>query len=71
MRGAMPLTLPQNWGGTELNCTVTCMVLRATAGVDLDPCHDELRGPRCDYLRQMALATTLSLCSGVVLNPSI
>ncbi|GFV44807.1 cullin-4A [Trichonephila clavipes] len=22
---------PQNWGGTELNCTVTCMVLKATA----------------------------------------
>ncbi|GFV34259.1 uncharacterized protein TNCV_991801 [Trichonephila clavipes] len=23
-------TLPQNWGGTELNRSVTCMVLRAT-----------------------------------------
>ncbi|GFY13064.1 uncharacterized protein TNCV_666261 [Trichonephila clavipes] len=23
--------LPQNWGGTELNRTVTCMVLKATA----------------------------------------
>ncbi|GFU08973.1 uncharacterized protein TNCV_1318481 [Trichonephila clavipes] len=22
---------PQNWGGTELNRTVTCMVLKATA----------------------------------------
>ncbi|GFX69109.1 cullin-4A [Trichonephila clavipes] len=36
MRGGRPLTLPQgvlpqNWGGTELNCTVTCMVLKATA----------------------------------------
>ncbi|GFW08110.1 hypothetical protein TNCV_2978771 [Trichonephila clavipes] len=24
-------TLPQNWGGIELNRTVTCMVLKATA----------------------------------------
>ncbi|GFV05838.1 uncharacterized protein TNCV_5035771 [Trichonephila clavipes] len=23
--------LPQNWGATELNSTVTCMVLKATA----------------------------------------
>ncbi|GFX97962.1 uncharacterized protein TNCV_4906131 [Trichonephila clavipes] len=23
--------LPENWGGTKLNCTVTCMVLKATA----------------------------------------
>ncbi|GFV57645.1 hypothetical protein TNCV_3132331 [Trichonephila clavipes] len=36
MRGGRPLTLPQgvlpqNWGGTEQNRTVTCMVLKATA----------------------------------------
>ncbi|GFT92889.1 uncharacterized protein TNCV_740491 [Trichonephila clavipes] len=36
MRGEKSLTLPQgvlpqNWGGTELNRTVTCMVLKATA----------------------------------------
>ncbi|GFV68623.1 uncharacterized protein TNCV_2274861 [Trichonephila clavipes] len=23
--------LPQNWGGTKPNCTVTCMMLKATA----------------------------------------
>ncbi|GFW28235.1 hypothetical protein TNCV_4499651 [Trichonephila clavipes] len=33
MRGGRSLTLPQgqNWGGTELNRTVTCIVLKATA----------------------------------------
>ncbi|GFV15800.1 hypothetical protein TNCV_987831 [Trichonephila clavipes] len=44
---------------TELNCTVTCMVLKAnTAGILLVPCHDEFRGPRSDYARQVALETT-------------
>ncbi|GFV65871.1 hypothetical protein TNCV_1828411 [Trichonephila clavipes] len=59
MRGGKPLTLPQgalyqNWGGSELNRTVACMVLKATAttGVHLAPCHDEFRGPRSDYVRQ-------------------
>ncbi|GFX51862.1 uncharacterized protein TNCV_3062801 [Trichonephila clavipes] len=28
-----------------------------TTGVLLAPCHDELRGPRSDYVRQVALAT--------------
>ncbi|GFX76761.1 uncharacterized protein TNCV_664681 [Trichonephila clavipes] len=39
--------LPQNWGETELNHTVTCMVLKATAN-DRRPlalCHDEFHGP--------------------------
>ncbi|GFU29527.1 transposable element Tcb2 transposase [Trichonephila clavipes] len=36
MRGGRPLTLPQgvlpeNWGGAELNTTVICMMLKATA----------------------------------------
>ncbi|GFX80191.1 uncharacterized protein TNCV_2642071 [Trichonephila clavipes] len=26
-----PGVLPQNWGGNEPNCSVTCMVLKATA----------------------------------------
>ncbi|GFV12742.1 uncharacterized protein TNCV_1367121 [Trichonephila clavipes] len=43
----------------ELIRTVTCMVLtRPTTGVLLDPYHDEFRGPRSDYVRQVALATT-------------
>ncbi|GFT89749.1 uncharacterized protein TNCV_1665231 [Trichonephila clavipes] len=39
--------LPLNWGGTELNRTVTCMVLKATAinRRHLALCHDEFRGP--------------------------
>ncbi|GFX93065.1 hypothetical protein TNCV_140091 [Trichonephila clavipes] len=36
----------------ELNRTVTYIVLRPTTGVLLTPCHDELRGPRSDYVRQ-------------------
>ncbi|GFX37641.1 uncharacterized protein TNCV_3201641 [Trichonephila clavipes] len=39
--------LPQNWGETELNRSVTCMVLKATANDrrHLAICHDEFRGP--------------------------
>ncbi|GFW60280.1 uncharacterized protein TNCV_1843611 [Trichonephila clavipes] len=38
--------LPQNWGETELNRSVTCMVLKAMAN-DSRPlalCHDEFHG---------------------------
>ncbi|GFY18590.1 hypothetical protein TNCV_2398151 [Trichonephila clavipes] len=44
----------------ELNCTVLSPVWcsRPTTGVPLAPCHDEFRGPRSDYVRQMALETT-------------
>ncbi|GFT97943.1 hypothetical protein TNCV_2168341 [Trichonephila clavipes] len=31
---------------------------RPTTGVLLAPCHDEFRGPRSDYVRQVALETT-------------
>ncbi|GFX50643.1 cullin-4A [Trichonephila clavipes] len=39
--------LPQKWGETELNCSVTCMVLKATANDrrHLALCHNEFRGP--------------------------
>ncbi|GFW32375.1 uncharacterized protein TNCV_675341 [Trichonephila clavipes] len=39
--------LPLNWGETELNRSVTCMVLKATANDrrHLAHCHDEFRGP--------------------------
>ncbi|GFS99429.1 uncharacterized protein TNCV_35751 [Trichonephila clavipes] len=39
--------LPQNWGETELNRSVTWMVLKATANDrrHLALCHDEFRGP--------------------------
>ncbi|GFS88508.1 uncharacterized protein TNCV_1461451 [Trichonephila clavipes] len=37
---------PQNWGVTELNCFVTCMVLKATGNDrrNLALCHEEFRG---------------------------
>ncbi|GFX67962.1 uncharacterized protein TNCV_2288242 [Trichonephila clavipes] len=39
--------LPQNWGETEQNRSVTCMVLKASANDrrHLALCHDEFRGP--------------------------
>ncbi|GFU97519.1 glypican-6 [Trichonephila clavipes] len=42
----------------SLNCTVTCMVLKANDRRTSCPCHDEFRGLRSDYVRQVALATT-------------
>ncbi|PRD32128.1 UNVERIFIED_CONTAM: hypothetical protein NCL1_21408 [Trichonephila clavipes] len=38
------------------------MVLKAkpTTSVLLAPCHDEFRGPRSDYVRQVTLATTIT-----------
>ncbi|GFU59662.1 hypothetical protein TNCV_3186321 [Trichonephila clavipes] len=38
----------------ELNRTVTCMVLKANDRHTSCPCHDEFRGPRSDYVRQVA-----------------
>ncbi|GFV95361.1 uncharacterized protein TNCV_4573631 [Trichonephila clavipes] len=39
--------LSQNWGGAELNRSVTCMVLKAMANDwrHLALCHVEFRGP--------------------------
>ncbi|GFV43108.1 hypothetical protein TNCV_1410051 [Trichonephila clavipes] len=37
----------------ELNGTVTCMVLKANDRRTSCPCHDEFRGPRSDYVRQI------------------
>ncbi|GFT16350.1 hypothetical protein TNCV_194491, partial [Trichonephila clavipes] len=34
------------------------MVLKANDRRTSCPCHDEFRGPRSDYVRQVALATT-------------
>ncbi|GFV55488.1 uncharacterized protein TNCV_3776751 [Trichonephila clavipes] len=44
---------PQNWGDTELNRSVPCMVLKATANDSrhLALCHDEFRGPRSGLCR--------------------
>ncbi|GFU75223.1 uncharacterized protein TNCV_2056661 [Trichonephila clavipes] len=45
--------LPLNWGRTELNRSVTCMVLKATANDrrHLVVCHDEFRAPRSGLCR--------------------
>ncbi|GFW63559.1 hypothetical protein TNCV_402251 [Trichonephila clavipes] len=43
----------------ELNRTVTCMVLKANDRRTSCPCHDEFRGPRSDYVRQVALEQQL------------
>ncbi|GFU44884.1 hypothetical protein TNCV_4234201 [Trichonephila clavipes] len=40
---------------TELNRTVTCKVLKANDRRTSCPCHDEFRGPRSDYVRQVAI----------------
>ncbi|GFV99428.1 uncharacterized protein TNCV_1513981 [Trichonephila clavipes] len=42
-----PSVLPLNWGGTEPNHTVTCMVLKAMADDrrHITHCHDDFRGP--------------------------
>ncbi|GFW24598.1 cullin-4A [Trichonephila clavipes] len=42
-----PQGVPQNWGETEINRPVTCMVLKATVndGRHLALCHDEFRVP--------------------------
>ncbi|GFY34222.1 hypothetical protein TNCV_2505251 [Trichonephila clavipes] len=39
----------------SLSRTVTCMVLKANDRRTSCPCHDEFRGPRSDYVRQVAL----------------
>ncbi|GFV88771.1 uncharacterized protein TNCV_3355231 [Trichonephila clavipes] len=52
--------LPQNWGGTELKRTVTC--LRLTTCVHLALCRDEFRGSRSDIVKQVALVT-ITACS--------
>ncbi|GFS71672.1 uncharacterized protein TNCV_4270641 [Trichonephila clavipes] len=42
-----PSVLPQNWSETELNRSVTCMVLKDTDNDrrHLALCHDKFRGP--------------------------
>ncbi|GFX95755.1 uncharacterized protein TNCV_4886811 [Trichonephila clavipes] len=46
-------SLPLNWGGTDPNCTVICMVLKASANDrrHLALCPDEFRGPRSGLCR--------------------
>ncbi|GFV69705.1 hypothetical protein TNCV_4508181 [Trichonephila clavipes] len=44
----------------ELNRTVTCMVLKTNRRTSCS-CYDEFRGPRSDYVRQVALENNYNL----------
>ncbi|GFY04649.1 uncharacterized protein TNCV_419051 [Trichonephila clavipes] len=57
-RGRVAIYRPFGEVSLNLNRTVTCMVLKANDRRTSCPCHDEFRGPRSDYVRQVALATT-------------
>ncbi|GFX97360.1 uncharacterized protein TNCV_1077311 [Trichonephila clavipes] len=57
-RGCVAIYRPFGEVSLSLNRTVTCMVLKAHDRCTSCPCHDEFRGPRSDYVRQVALATT-------------
>ncbi|GFU46366.1 hypothetical protein TNCV_1213411 [Trichonephila clavipes] len=51
---------------TELKSHCHRMVLKANDRRTLCPCHDESRGPRSDYVRQVALATTTKGCYNTI-----
>ncbi|GFW84861.1 DDE_3 domain-containing protein [Trichonephila clavipes] len=57
-RGRVAIYRPFGEVSLSLNRTVTCMVLKANDRRTSCPCYDEFRGPRSDYVRQVALATT-------------
>ncbi|GFW23682.1 uncharacterized protein TNCV_2032251 [Trichonephila clavipes] len=57
-RGRVAIYRPFGEVSLNLNRTVTCMVLKANDRRTSCPLHDEFRGPRSDYVRQVALATT-------------
>ncbi|GFT90062.1 uncharacterized protein TNCV_2553811 [Trichonephila clavipes] len=57
-RGRVAIYRPFGEVSLSLNRTVTCMVLKANDRRASCPCHDECRGPRSDYVRQVTLATT-------------
>ncbi|GFW25559.1 uncharacterized protein TNCV_1308201 [Trichonephila clavipes] len=62
-RGRVAIYRPFGEVSLSLNRTVTCMVLKANDRRTSCPCHDEFRGPRSDYVRQVALATTTTRTS--------
>ncbi|GFW53934.1 uncharacterized protein TNCV_1086511 [Trichonephila clavipes] len=57
-RGRVAIYRPFGEVSLSLNRTVTCMVLKANDRRISCPCLDEFRGPRSEYVRQVALATT-------------
>ncbi|GFV71684.1 uncharacterized protein TNCV_3534731 [Trichonephila clavipes] len=52
-RGRVAIYRPFGEVSLSLNRTVTCMVLKANDRRTSCPCHDEFRGPRSDYVRQL------------------
>ncbi|GFV42997.1 uncharacterized protein TNCV_3680221 [Trichonephila clavipes] len=54
-RGRVAIYRPFGEVSLSLNCTVTCMVLKANDRRTSCPCHDEFRGPRSDYVRQNSI----------------
>ncbi|GFU43051.1 uncharacterized protein TNCV_3141641 [Trichonephila clavipes] len=62
-RGRVAIYRPFGEVSLSLNRTVTCMVLKANDRRTSCPCHDEFRGPRSDYVRQVAAIRDISrLC---------
>ncbi|GFX86008.1 transposable element Tcb1 transposase [Trichonephila clavipes] len=55
-RGRVAIYRPFGEVSLSLNRTVTCMVLKANDRRTSCPCHDEFRGPRSDYVRQIGLS---------------
>ncbi|GFX03664.1 uncharacterized protein TNCV_2112361 [Trichonephila clavipes] len=64
-RGRVAIYRPFGEVSLSLNRTVTCMVLKANDRRTFCPCHDEFRGPRSDYVRQVALATTTTTTKSI------
>ncbi|GFX69525.1 uncharacterized protein TNCV_1768961 [Trichonephila clavipes] len=63
-RGRVAIYRPFGEVSLSLNRTVTCMVLKANDRRTSCPRHDEFRGPRSDYVRHVALATTTTTTRG-------
>ncbi|GFW41555.1 uncharacterized protein TNCV_4034721 [Trichonephila clavipes] len=59
-RGRVAIYRPFGEVSLSLNRTVTCMVLKANDRRTSCPCHDEFRGPRSDYVRQVSLGYLMS-----------
>ncbi|GFY00072.1 uncharacterized protein TNCV_1341701 [Trichonephila clavipes] len=55
-RGRVAIYRPFGEVSLSLNCTVTCMVLKANDRRTSCPSHDESRGPRSDYVRQIGIS---------------
>ncbi|GFW84734.1 uncharacterized protein TNCV_1814641 [Trichonephila clavipes] len=61
-RGRVAIYRPFGEVSLSLNRTVTCMVLKANDRRTSCPCHDEFRGPRSDYVRQLCDQKLLRKC---------